>query len=158
MNSKLSPTFTDLNSGEVFPIHPDEQLRVPIINPHGFQDMKPVYDQLMELLAQSKEREFQAGFFNNQYYYRVTTTKVTDAAIPHYNIILSYGVIDRESGVEVEIQYGIIESLLFLKSKQITVSNSLTIDSKPSSPAKVLRGFVHNGFLDIPMSNFEYLS
>lgn len=158
MNSKLAATFTDLNSGEVFPVHPDEQLRVPIINPHGFQDMKPVYDQLMELLAQSKNKEFQASFVNKQYYYRVTTTKVTDAAIPHYNIVLSYGVIEQDAGQENETQYGLIESLLFLKSKQITVSNSLSYDSKPSSPAKVLRGFVQNGFLNLPISTFNLLN
>jgi hypothetical protein len=157
MNSNLASTFTDFNSGEILPVHPDEQVRVPIINPHGFQDMKPVYDQLMQLLSHSNDREFQARFINKNYYYQVTTTKVKDAAIPHYNIILSYGVIEKNAGEDIETQYGLLESLLFLKSKQITVANSISYEDKPSSPTKVLRSFVQNGFLNIPMSSFELL-
>lgn len=151
-------TFTDMNSGEILPIHPDEQLRVPIINPHGFQDMIPVYDLFMQLISKANENEFQAGFENKKYYFRVTSTKVNDAALPYYNIILTYGVFDKESSSNSEIQYGMIESLLFMKSKQITIANSLSYEKKPSSPAKVLRGFVQNGFLNLPITSFELLS
>ena len=151
--TQLINTYKDQLTGEVFPIHPDEQVRIPFVNPHGFQDMTPIYDHLMGLLIESGDGDFQALYRNDLYYYRITATKVEDATIPHFFIVLNFGALDKQENDVIEVQYGLIESLLFMKSKQITVANALAYENTASNPSTVLRSFVQNGFLEIPQNS-----
>lgn len=163
MNSPQTQNFfTDKETGDRVLIHPFEQDR-NILNPHGFVDMQPLYEKFIDLFNQAEKQNFTANFEDNRNFLNISCNYQLQNQL-HTSISLvevTYGVIrkipNRNSAEPIvnEQPYGSLAFAFYRKSKNVSVL--LTHDGNKNAilPPTFLRSISLNGFLDLPLVEFE---
>lgn len=152
--------FIHEQTGDRIVLHPFEQER-SILNPHGFIDMQPLYEKVIELYQKAENQNFTANFENNRNFLNISCSYQPELQAAISLVEVSYGAIRKvpnRTGNEPIVKEQVHGTLVFaLYRKSQSVSVMLVKDGNGNSliPNTFLRSICVNNLLDLPMVDFE---